>query len=118
MRPTSLHITSRILVSAAQVADGFAPPFLAASFCSLGEAEEFPGNGAGLPGMAWPLRFPGGASFIMACPARAPKTNPSRSELLAKRLAPCTPVAAVSPAAYKPDREVRPQRSVLTPPIM
>src|SRR5213083_1693142 len=90
------------------------PPF-ADSFCAVAE---FPGNGAGLPGSAAPLRFPTGASFIMACPARAPNTNPSSRELLANRLAPCTPVAAVSPAAYRPGSEVRPHRSVFTPPIM
>ena len=35
----------------------------------------------------------------MAAAARAPNTSPSSSELLASRLAPCTPVQATSPAA-------------------
>ena len=41
---------------------------------------------------------------VMARPARAPNTTPSSSELLASRLAPCTPVQAASPAANKPGR--------------
>ena len=47
----------------------------------------------------------------------APNTSPSSSELLASRLAPCAPVHATSPAAYSPGTEVRPRRSVDTPPI-
>src|SRR6266571_3175627 len=43
-----------------------------------------------------------------ARPDRAPNTRPSRRELLASRLAPCTPVHATSPAAYSPGTEVRP----------
>ena len=39
------------------------------------------------------------SSARMARAARSPNTNPSRSELLASRLAPCTPVHAASPAA-------------------
>ena len=116
--PTWRHITSRIFASVAQHGDGFDVDFDAAFGGSFCVAEEFPGNGAGLPGSAAPLRFPTGASFISACPARAPNTNPSSRELLANRLAPCTPVAAVSPAAYNPGSEVRPHRSVFTPPIM
>ena len=50
-------------------------------------------------------------------PARAPNTSPSSSELLARRLAPCTPVHATSPAANSPGIVVRPSRSVCTPPI-
>src|SRR5208337_1869149 len=50
--------------------------------------------------------------------AGAPNTSPSSRELLAKRLAPWTPVAPVSPAAYKPGIEVCPQISLFTPPIM
>ncbi len=38
----------------------------------------------------------------MAIAARAPKTSPSSSELLARRLAPCTRVHATSPAANRP----------------
>src|SRR5258706_15549843 len=112
--PTSFHITSRIFVRVAQAGDGFVVAFGG----SLSAAEEFPGSGAGLPGSAAPLRFTTGASSIIACPARAPKTSPSSRELLAKRLAPCTPVAAVSPAAYRPAREGPPQRFVFTPPIL
>ena len=52
-----------------------------------------------------------------ASTARRPKTSPSSSELLASRLAPCAPVHATSPAAYSPGTEVRPRRSVDTPPI-
>src|SRR4029077_5964876 len=112
--PTSRHITSRIFVSVTHTGDVFELALAA----SLLAAEGFPGSGAGLPGSAAPLRFPTGASSIIACPARAPNTNPSSRELLARRLAPCTPVAAVSPAAYRPGSEVRPHRSVFTPPIM
>src|SRR6266568_5658970 len=109
--PTSRHITSRIFMSVAQVGEGFA----AALDELLGVVVELLGSGAGLPGSAPACRFPAGASCIIACPDRAPKTSPSSSELLASRLAPCTPVAA---AAYRPGREVRPHRSVFTPPIM
>src|SRR5262249_4525706 len=56
-------------------------------------------------------------SISIASPARAPKTSPSSNELLASRFAPCTPVHATSPAAYKPASVVRPCVSVLTPPI-
>ena len=41
-------------------------------------------------------------------PARAPNTSPSSSELLARRLAPWTPVHATSPAANSPGIDVRP----------
>ena len=40
--------------------------------------------------------------------ARAPKTSPSSSELLASRLAPWTPVQATSPAANSPASDVLP----------
>ena len=43
-----------------------------------------------------------------ATPARMPKTNPSSSELLASRLAPCTPLHATSPAAKRPGNVVAP----------
>ncbi len=56
-------------------------------------------------------------SSTIASAARAPKTSPSNRELLARRLAPCTPVHAHSPAAYNPASEVRPCVSVRTPPI-
>ena len=39
---------------------------------------------------------------VIASAARAPNTSPSSSELLASRLAPCTPVQATSPAANSP----------------
>ena len=48
---------------------------------------------------------------------RRPNTNASTSELLASRLAPCAPVAAVSPQAHKPGSEARPHESVHTPPM-
>ena len=41
------------------------------------------------------------AGSRIAVAARAPKTSPSSSELLASRLAPCTPVQATSPAAIQ-----------------
>ena len=44
---------------------------------------------------------------VIACAARAPKTSPSSSELLASRLAPWTPVQATSPAANSRGTEVR-----------
>ena len=53
----------------------------------------------------------------IASAARAPNTSPSSSELLASRLAPCTPVQATSPAANRPETDVRPSRSVSTPPM-
>ena len=43
-------------------------------------------SGASAAGAGW-------SSAAMASAARAPKTSPSSSELLARRLAPCTPVA-------------------------
>src|ERR1700741_1844837 len=110
--PAHFHINSLSWVSPFEAAGlGFA-------FSADFSEELFQFFGAGTPGR-WPaFFFEPGASFIMAIPARAPKTRPSRRELLASRLAPCTPVAAVSPAAYKPDTEVLPQRSALTPPIV
>ena len=42
------------------------------------------------------------AVAVIASAARAPNTSPSSSELLASRLAPCTPVQATSPAANRP----------------
>ena len=44
--------------------------------------------------------------------------QPSSNELLANRLAPCTPLQATSPAAYNPGNVVAPCTSVHTPPIM
>jgi hypothetical protein len=58
------------------------------------------------------------ADAMAATPARRPNTSPSSNELLASRLAPCTPLHATSPAANKPGNVVAPLRSVVTPPIM
>jgi hypothetical protein len=58
------------------------------------------------------------AQATAATPARMPKTSPSNNELLASRLAPCTPLHATSPAAKRPGKVVAPLRSVQTPPIM
>lgn len=44
----------------------------------------------------WISEADSSAAFL---PAILPKTRPSSSELLARRLAPCRPVAATSPAA-------------------
>ena len=54
----------------------------------------------------------GGARRVPASPppARAPNTSPSSSELLARRLAPCTPVQATSPAANRLSTDVRPSQ--------
>ena len=60
--------------------------------------------------------------LVMRPPARsdnaAEQTNASRSELLARRFAPCKPLEVTSPAPHKPAMEVRPSRSTVTPPIM
>src|SRR5258708_39821263 len=53
-----------------------------------------------------------------AAPARRPKAAASSKELLARRLAPWTPVRAHSPAAYRPSTDDLPSRSVTTPPIV
>ena len=58
-----------------------------------------------------------GGHYRSDFPARRPKTRPSSSELLARRLAPWTPVQATSPAANSPGTDVRPSRSVSTPPM-
>ena len=50
-------------------------------------------------------------------PIRAANTRPSSRQLEASRLAPCTPVQATSPQAYRPGTVVRPARSVRTPPL-
>ena len=63
------------------------------------------GSGAavgGLPAMA------GAGSSIAASAARRPNTKHSLSELEASRLAPCTPVQAHSPTAYRPGRRRAP----------
>ena len=52
----------------------------------------------------------------MASITLGPNTIPSSSELLARRLAPCTPVHATSPAAHSPGRDDAPLRSVTIPP--
>ncbi len=53
---------------------------------------------------------------VMSAAMRSAKTRPSRRELDASRFAPCTPVQATSPQAYRPGTVVRPRRSVRTPP--
>src|SRR6202041_1106285 len=62
-------------------------------------------------------RSTGPSSATIVSAASTPNTSPSSSELLANRLAPCTPVQATSPAAYNPRSDVLPWTSVLTPPI-
>ena len=52
----------------------------------------------------------------MASTARGPNTMPSSSEFEARRLAPCTPVSAASPAAHSPSSDDAPSRSVTMPP--
>ncbi|MNW01047.1 hypothetical protein D3C71_1966280 [compost metagenome] len=52
----------------------------------------------------------------MSSAAARPITMHSSSELEANRFAPCRPVQAVSPTAYRFDRSVRPAVSVTTPP--
>ena len=52
----------------------------------------------------------------IASTSRAPNTMPSSSELDARRLAPCTPVHAVSPPPTARAERVAPSRSVITPP--
>lgn len=47
---------------------------------------------------------------------RRPKTIASDKELLASRLAPCTPVEETSPQANRRETVLSPFRSVLTPP--
>ena len=59
----------------------------------------------------------GASVAAMAIAARRPNTTASAREFPAMRLAPWTPVAAHSPAAYRPLCDVRPSRSVETPPI-
>ncbi len=52
----------------------------------------------------------------MASTTRSPNTIPSRRELDASRLAPCTPEQLVSPAAHRPGSDEAPARSVTIPP--
>ena len=59
----------------------------------------------------------GSGSSSAARAARLPKTKHSLSEFEASRLAPWRPVQAHSPTASSPGSEVRPSRSVATPPI-
>src|SRR5579863_2888052 len=47
----------------------------------------------------------------------APVTAASSNELLASRLAPCSPVQAASPQAHNPLTELRPEPSTAIPPI-
>ena len=52
-----------------------------------------------------------------ARPARRPITKHSLRELEASRLAPCRPVHADSPIAYRPGTVVPPSRSATMPPM-
>ena len=54
--------------------------------------------------------------FSMASTTRGANTMPSSSEFDARRLAPCTPLHAASPAAHSPGSDEAPSRSVTTPP--
>ena len=70
------------------------------------------GQGRGSGG--W--KFPARKSAVSApAVARAP-TKPSSSDVLANRFAPCRPVHAVSPIAFRFCTLVRPERSVWIPP--
>ena len=44
-------------------------------------------------------------------------TTASSSELLARRLAPCRPLAATSPQAHRPSMVLRPSASATMPPM-
>ncbi len=69
------------------------------------------------PGRASPLGSrPAPRSAATASAARRPITRPSSRLFDASRLAPCSPVRATSPAAYRPSTSVRPWVSVTTPP--
>ena len=70
------------------------------------------GHGGRRPGSA-----SAGSPRARSAPIRSANTRPSSSELEASRLAPCTPVQAHSPQAYRPGTLVRPSRSVRTPPL-
>lgn len=72
------------------------------------------GTGAAAGSTAGPGRRAG--ADVMSSAMRSAKTSPSRRELEASRFAPCTPVHATSPHAYRPGTVVRPYRSVRTPP--
>jgi len=106
------NITSRIFVRVAQAGDGFVVAFGG----SLSAAEEFPGSGAGLPGSAAPLRFT--PVHLRSSPVPHVRRKPV---LRAGNCWPsdwphARPSLAVSPAAYRPAREVRPKdRSLLRP---
>ena len=60
---------------------------------------------------------PGCSATRSASAQRWAKTSDSSSEFEASRFAPCTPVHATSPTAQSPGNDVRPSRSVATPPI-
>ena len=60
--------------------------------------------------------LPSGASATLAATDPAP-TTASSSELLARRLAPCSPVPATSPHAHRPGSVLRPCQSTAMPPI-
>nr|BFF20157.1 hypothetical protein GCM10025730_36780 [Promicromonospora thailandica] len=71
-----------------------------------------PGRSAGSPCGS----FPASNRSTTSRAAREANTMPSSSEFDASRLAPCTPVQATSPTAYRPSTDDRPSRSVTTPP--
>jgi hypothetical protein len=60
----------------------------------------------------------GSGSVTAASAARRPNTKHSASEFEASRLAPCSPVQADSPIAYRPGSDERPSMSVAIPPIV
>ena len=60
---------------------------------------------------------PASGKVPSSAPSRRPNTTPSSSELLARRLAPCTPLQATSPTACRPGNEVLPSASTAIPPM-
>ena len=71
----------------------------ASAFTDVGSRAASAGRRRPSP-QAAPLGVSGAPAMAVA--ARAPNTSPSSSELLARRLAPCTRVHATSPAANRP----------------
>ncbi len=67
------------------------------SICSTTNASGF--SGSSTKSALW-------AYSAAAMPARRPKTLMSSSELVPRRLAPCTETQATSPAAYRPGTTV------------
>src|SRR3954453_229326 len=71
--------------------------------------------GGGLPDLV----IVGGLAIAppMSSAIQRAKASASKSELLARRLAPCSPVEATSPQAHKPGTVLRPRPSTLIPPM-